>query len=48
MTKIEAARRTALENALMTLGFTRDESVAMFRDVIRQHGYCAFPVRVAS
>jgi len=31
MTKTEAARRTALENALMTLGFTRDESDALRR-----------------
>jgi hypothetical protein len=31
MTKTEAARRTALENALMTLGFTRDESGALRR-----------------
>jgi hypothetical protein len=31
MTKTEAARRTALENALMTLGFTRDESEALRR-----------------
>jgi len=29
-------------------GYTRDEAVSMFRDVIRQHGYGAFPVRVAS
>jgi hypothetical protein len=31
MTKTEATRRTALENALMTLGFTRDESAALRR-----------------
>jgi hypothetical protein len=31
MTKTEATRRTALENALMTLGFTRDESDALRR-----------------
>ena len=31
MTKTEAARRTALENALMTIGFTRDESDALRR-----------------
>jgi hypothetical protein len=31
MTKTEAARRTALENALITLGFTRDESEALRR-----------------
>jgi len=31
MTKTEAARRTALENALMTLGFTRDEADALRR-----------------
>lgn len=31
MTKTEAERRTALENALMTLGFTRDESDALRR-----------------
>jgi hypothetical protein len=31
MTKNEAARRTALENALMTLGITRDESDSLRR-----------------
>ena len=31
MTKTEAARRTALENALMALGFTRGESDALRR-----------------
>jgi hypothetical protein len=31
MTNTEAARRTALENALLTLGFTRDESDALRR-----------------